>query len=84
MKQWIDLKKKNETGSVIVEATILFPIMIMIFAGLVLLSMHLPARAQLQRATQYVATGMATARSDSSVSFADNGYTASLPMSMHP
>ncbi len=66
---------KNEDGSVIVEATILFPIMIMIFAGLVLLAMYLPGRAQLQRATQYVATGIATARSDSSVSFDENGYS---------
>ena len=47
-----------------VEATILFPIIIMIFAGLVLLSMYLPTRANLQRATQYAATAMATERSD--------------------
>ena len=65
---------KDERGGVIVEATILFPIMIMVFAGLVLLSMYLPTRAQLQRATQYVATGMATARSDGSVTFDENGY----------
>ena len=65
----------DERGGVIVEATILFPIMIMVFAGLVLLSMYLPTRAQLQRATQYVATGMATARSDGSVSFDEDGYS---------
>ena len=65
----------DECGGVIVEATILFPIMIMVFAGLVLLAVFLPTRAQLQRATQYVATGMATARSDASVSFDENGYS---------
>lgn len=56
------------------EATILFPVMIMVFAGLVLLAVWLPGRAQLQRATQYVATGMATARSDISVDFDKEGY----------
>lgn len=47
-----------------VEATILFPIMMMIFAGLMLLAVYLPNRAVLQRATQYAATAMATERSD--------------------
>ena len=46
------------------EAIILFPIIIMIFAGLVLLSMYLPTRAVLQEATQYAATAIATERSD--------------------
>lgn len=46
------------------EATILFPIIIMVFAGLVLLSMYLPTRAVLQEATQYAATAIATERSD--------------------
>jgi len=43
----------------VVEVAILFPIMIMIFAALVLLAMYLPARAALQRATQYAATALA-------------------------
>lgn len=47
-----------------VEATVLFPIIIMIFAGIVLLAMYLPTRAGLQRATQYAATAIATERSD--------------------
>ena len=47
-----------------VEATILFPIIIMVFAGLVLLAMYLPTRAALQQATQYAATAIATERSD--------------------
>lgn len=55
---------KDMRGSALVEATILFPIIIMIFAGLVLLSMYLPTRASLQRATQYAATALATEQSD--------------------
>lgn len=47
-----------------VEATILFPVMIMIFAALVLLAMYLPTRAALQRSTQIAATAIATERSD--------------------
>jgi len=47
-----------------VEATILFPIMIMIFAALVLLAVYLPSQAVLQRATQYAATAIATESSD--------------------
>ena len=56
--------KKDTYGDAVVEATILFPIMIMIFAGLVLLSAYIPARAALQRATQYAATALATEHSD--------------------
>ena len=39
----------------VVEATILFPIIMMVFAGLVLLSVYLPTRTILQRGTQYAA-----------------------------
>lgn len=56
--------KKDNRGSAVVEAAILLPIMIMIYAGLVLLAMYLPTRALLQRATQYAATAIATQRSD--------------------
>ena len=55
---------RDTRGDAVVEATILFPIIIMIFAGLVLLAMYLPTRAALQRATQYAATAIATERSD--------------------
>jgi Flp pilus assembly protein TadG len=48
----------------VVEAAILFPIMIIIFAALVLLAMYLPARATLQRATQHAATVIAAEKSD--------------------
>ena len=56
--------KKDTAGDAVVEATILFPIMIMIFAALVLLSIFLPARAALQRATQYAAIVIAAEISD--------------------
>jgi len=56
--------REGTAGDAIVEATILLPIMMMIYAGLVLLSIYLPTRALLQRATQYAATAIATQRSD--------------------
>lgn len=55
---------KDTDGDAVVEAAILFPIMIMIFAALVLLAIYLPTRATLQRATQYAATAIATEQSD--------------------
>lgn len=55
---------KDERGDAVVEATILFPVIMMIFAGLMLLAMYLPTRALLQQATQYAATALATERSD--------------------
>ena len=54
----------NDKGDALVEAAILFPIMTMIFSGLVLLAMFLPAHAALQRATQYAPTAIATESSD--------------------
>lgn len=60
-------------GDAIVEATILFPIMIMIFAALVLLAMYLPQRTILQEAAQYTATALATQASDTYVAFDDDG-----------
>ena len=66
-------EKKNlwqsTDGYAVVEATILFPIIMMIFAGIVLLAMYLPTRAALQRATQYAATALATEQSDTWLSF---------------
>lgn len=61
----------NEKGYAVVEATSLFPIMMMIFAGLVLLAIYLPNRAVLQQATQYTATALATEQSDTWLSFDD-------------
>jgi len=54
----------DDRGDAVVEATILFPIIIMIFAALVLLAMYLPTRALLQEATQEAATAIATTKSD--------------------
>ena len=54
----------NTRGDAVVEATILFPVMIFIFAGLVLLAVYLPTRSALQQATQYAATAIATEWSD--------------------
>lgn len=64
---------KDTNGDAVVEATILFPIMIMIFAALVLLAMYLPQRAVLQEAAQYTATAIATQTSDTYIAFDDNG-----------
>lgn len=61
--------KSGENGYIMVEATILFPIMIMIFFGLVLMSMYLPQRAILQYATQHAATAIAVETSDSWVRY---------------
>jgi len=66
---------KNEKGDALVEAVIIFPIMIMIFAGLVLLAIYLPTRAALQHATQYAATALATERSDTWLFFDKDSMT---------
>jgi len=59
----------------VVEATILFPIMTMIFAALVLLSLYLPSQAVLQRATQYAATALTTQISDTWLFFDDGSMS---------
>jgi Flp pilus assembly protein TadG len=63
---------KDEKGYAVVEATVLFPIMIMIFAALVMLSMYLPVRATLQRATQIATTAMAAEKSDTWLFYNEN------------
>jgi len=60
---------RDSSGDALVEAAILFPIMIMIFAALVLLAVYLPTRAVLQRATQFAATAIATEKSDTWLCF---------------
>ena len=55
---------RDTEGYAVVEATFLFPIMIMVFAGIVLLAAYLPLRSSLQRSTQCAATAIATERSD--------------------
>lgn len=68
------LKKfiQETKGDAVVEATILFPIMIMIMAALVLLAIFLPVRATLQRATQYAATAIASEQSDTWLYYDEN------------
>ena len=66
---------KDEKGDAIVEATILFPIMIMIFGALVLLALYLPTQAVLQRATQYSATAIATESSDTWLFFDESSMS---------
>jgi len=66
---------EDTTGDAVVEATILFPVMIMIFAALVLLSIYLPARAALQRATQYAATVIAAEISDTWLFFDESSMS---------
>ena len=71
----INRLSKDTTGDAVVEATILFPIMIMVFAALVLLAIYLPARAALQRATQYAAIALATEISDTWLFFDEAGMS---------
>ena len=72
MKKIREFWHDTRADSLVVEATILFPIIIMIFAALVLLSMYLPQRAKLQEAAQVAAVTIATERSDTWVAFDDH------------
>ncbi len=54
----------NEKADAVVEATIIFPMIIMIFAGLILFTIYLPTRAALQYATQHTANLLASQKSD--------------------
>jgi len=78
------IKKINEFCSdtrgdaIVVEATILFPIIIMIFAALVLLAMYLPQRAVLQNAAQVAAYAVATEHSDTWIVSDNNGNLGPL------
>jgi hypothetical protein len=55
---------RDTKGMAVVEASILLPVILMIFSGLALASMYLPIRSALQRATQIAATAIATEGSD--------------------
>ncbi len=59
----------NEEGYAYVEATFVFPIMVFIFTALIILSLYLPTRASLQRATQFAAMIMATEEGDTWLNF---------------
>lgn len=60
---------EDTRGDAVVEAAMLFPIIILICAALVLLSVYMPLRAAMQRSTQYAATAIATERSDTWLRF---------------
>jgi len=79
MKGMVALLKmiKDTNGDAVVEAAILFPIIIMIFAALVLLAVYLPTRAALQRATQYAATALAVEKSDTWLFFDEKSMSYS-------
>lgn len=70
---------EDTRGDAVVEATILFPIIMMIFAGLMLLAVYLPVRMTLQHNTQYAATALATRQSDTWLDF----DTASMEYNWH-
>lgn len=55
---------REEKAYIIVEATIVFPIMILIFMGMIMLSTILPYKAALQHATQRAANAIAIELSD--------------------
>ena len=63
---------REDDGDAVVEATILFPIMILIFAALVMLAIYLPTHAALQHATQIAATAIAVEESDTWLFFDDS------------
>jgi len=67
--------KNNTNGDAVVEATILFPIMIMIFAALVLLAIYMPTKAALQLASQHTAVTLATELSDTWLFFDENNMS---------
>lgn len=77
---------KDTKGDALVEAAILFPIMIMIFAAIVLLSMYLPQRAVLHNAAQYTATVLAREHSDTGYFFVhddDEGFKEEWDFKLH-
>lgn len=63
---------ENERGSAVVEASILFPIIFMIFLGLVILAMYLPTRSALQYATQGAANALAIEQGDTWLFYDEN------------
>ncbi len=63
---------KDEYGGAIIEATFVFPIMMLIIMGLVLLSIYLPIKGILQYATQTAANAMSIELSDTWVRFDDD------------
>lgn len=65
----------SDRGSAVVEATILFPIIFMIFFGLVTLAMYLPTRSALQYATQGAANALAVEQGDTWLMYDENSLS---------
>ena len=68
-------KERSTGGFAVVEATILFPFMFMVFLALVLCAIYLPQRAILQRATQLAATAIATEIGDTWIEYDVNSMS---------
>lgn len=66
---------QSNRGSAVVEATILFPIIFMIFFGLVILAMYLPIRSALQYATQGAANALAVEQGDTWLTYDENNLS---------
>jgi Flp pilus assembly protein TadG len=66
---------EDTAGDAVVEATIMFPVMIMIFAALVLLALYMPAKAALQLAAQHTAITLATELSDTWLFFDESSMS---------
>ena len=64
MKNTLKRIQYDEAGDAVVEATILFPIIIMIFFAFILLAMYLPTSVALQRSVQKAALIASAHRSD--------------------
>lgn len=63
---------EDENGDAIVEATFVFPIIIFIIMGLIILSMYLPTKGVLQYATQRAANAVSVEMSDTWIKFNEN------------
>ena len=61
--------QNDERGDVIVEATILLPLIILIYAGFVLLATYMPVRGNVQRAAQYAASIISIQESDTWIKY---------------
>ena len=70
---WAKSFMEDSGGDAAVESAILFPIAVLIFSALVLVSMCLPAKASLQKSTQLAATAMASEKGDTWLFFDEGG-----------
>ena len=76
----------RDGGFAVIEAVVVFPIMLMVFLALIMLAIYLPQNAMLQRSTQLAATAIATEMGDTwvyydkdSLSYKRNTSVSQLP-----